>query len=195
MSHRRRTWLWLGIITLLFGAIFFGLGKWSHSRTPLREALRSELELRDGVLCTRGEVKPFQGKLVENYAAGLRKLEIDIRDGKPNGLSRGWYENRQLEVEETFRDGTSHGPRTRWFDNGQRKSLAQIENGKVVAEFLEWHANGQLATRMTLHGGQPEGLVESWYPSGAVKSRTQLERGRQISRQFFDDFTPIVANE
>jgi antitoxin component YwqK of YwqJK toxin-antitoxin module len=155
--------------------------------------MRSELELRDGRLYAKGEAEPFQGKLVENHGPGRRKLEIDISGGKANGLSRGWYDNRQMEVEETFRDGISHGPRTRWHANGKRRSLAQIENGEVVGEFLEWYDNGQLAVRLTLADGQPAGTVEAWYPSGAKKSRTQFEHGRQVSREFFNDSAAIFG--
>lgn len=182
---------------LLIGTAFLGLWKWSRSSPPpppIREVMRSELELRDGALYARGESVPFHGRIVENYGAGRRKLEIDISEGKANGLSRGWYDNRQMEVEETFRNGISHGPRVRWHENGKRKSLAQIETGKVVGEFLEWHHNGQLAAKMTLDDGQPAGMVEAWYPSGALKSRIQFENGKQVRREFFDDSATLAEN-
>ena len=38
-----------------------------------------------------------------------RKLEIEIHDGKAHGHSRGWYDNGQMEVDETFVHGGGHG--------------------------------------------------------------------------------------
>ncbi len=154
---------------------------------PRFELLRGELELREGRLYARGESEAFNGMLVEDYSAGQRKLEIEIREGRANGLSRGWFADGQREVEETFLNGVSHGPRMRWHENGEPKSLAAIENGQVTGEYLEWYDNGQLATKMVVEQGQPVGLVESWHPSGARKSEVRFEHGRQVSQQFFGD--------
>ena len=187
MRSRRRTWLWLAGGALLICAIVAGLRKHPQAIPAERELLRSELDLRDGRLYVKGEAQPFKGKVVETYSPGRPKLEIEISQGQANGLSRGWYDNRQLEVEETFLSGTSHGPRARWHANGNRKSLAQIEQGKVVGHFIEWHENGQKAAEMTIRDGKPEGLVEAWHPTGAPKSRVRFENGQQVEREFWDD--------
>ena len=129
-------------------AALVAVWKWAPFDPPaVRELTRSELTLRGGVLFAHKESAPFAGRLVERYGPSQRKVEIQIREGKANGLSRGWYEDGQLEVKETFRDGVSHGTRTRWHRNGQKRAVALIEHGEVVA-FSEWYENGQLATRM-----------------------------------------------
>lgn len=97
-------------------------------RTPPRDVLRSDLDLRENVLYLHGSKQPFQGVLVEDFSKEARKLAIEIRRGKAGGLSRGWFENGQLEVEETFVGGVSHGLRTRWHANGQKKSEEHIEH-------------------------------------------------------------------
>ncbi len=182
----------LAVGVLSIGAVLM----WKSQRLPAtlaaRELLRGDLVLQDGKLYARGEREPFTGKVIESYSASRRKLEIEINDGGAHGLSRGWFDNGNLEVEETFLNGVSHGPRTRWHRDGKRKSLAHIRSGKVEDEFLEWHDNGQLATRMTLHEGKPVALVEAWHPSGALKSRIRFENGRQVDSQFFDDTLKIA---
>ena len=193
MNAHRRISLWLVGGALLICAIFFGLRKHPQVTPTVRELARSEFDLRDGRLFVKGEAQPFNGKVVETYAAGKRKLEIEISQGQANGLSRGWYDNGQLEVEETFHNGISHGPRTRWHANDNRKSLAQIEQGKVVGEFIEWHANGQMAARMKLSEGHPDGIVEAWHPSGALKSRVRFAVGKQFGREFWPDPALAVA--
>lgn len=159
----------------------------SPGGAPLPRHTRAELELQGGVLHLRGRDEPFSGLLVEDYAAGVRKLEIEIHEGKAHGRSRGWHENGKLAVDETFVRGVSHGMRTRWHPNGQRRSVAQIEGGKVVGQFVEWHDNGRKAVEMTLVDGKPDGLASAWHPSGRLRSETEFDRGRQVRRQFWED--------
>ena len=194
MNARRRKWIGLVGGALLIGAILAGLWKYPHATPSVRELLRSELDLREGKLFAKREAQPFNGKVVETYAAGKRKLEIEISQGQANGLSRGWYDNGKLEVEETFLNGTSHGPRTRWHANGNRKSVAQIEQGKVTGPFTEWHESGQKAVEMTLRDGKPDGIVEAWHPSGTRKSRIEFKNGKQVEKEFWSDPAFTAAN-
>jgi antitoxin component YwqK of YwqJK toxin-antitoxin module len=152
-----------------------------------RELLRTDLDLREGVLFAKGEVEPFSGLLIERYPNRKPKIEIEIADGKAHGRSRGWYESGQLEVEEQFLHGTSHGPRTRWYENGQKRSEARIEHGQLSGAYVEWHENGQRAVEMSLAGGKPDGVAEAWHASGARKSQTHFRSGEMVKREFFDD--------
>jgi antitoxin component YwqK of YwqJK toxin-antitoxin module len=164
-----------------------------QTRKPekVRELTLLELERRDGVLFAKGEQQPFDGHLVESYTKDVRKVVIEIANGKAHGLSRGWYDNGQIEVEETFVEGVSHGPRTRWHRNGSRKAVAQIEHGKDVGTFTEWHENGQLAVKMQMRDGEPDGVVDAWFASGAPRSRVRFENGRQVEQAFWDDRAPL----
>ena len=163
-------------------------------RTPPREVLRSDLDLREGVLYLHGSKQPFTGLLVEDFSKGVRKLAIDLRHGKVEGRSHGWFENGQMEVEETFVAGVSHGLRTRWHANGQKKSEEHIEHGVVTGRYIEWHDNGQKAVEMTLKDGHPDGLVEAWHPDGTLKSQTRFESGKIVKREFFPaSLTPAKA--
>ena len=169
-------------------------GTWlALTRHPakVRELTIFDLDRRDGVLFASGEKEPFNGHLIENYTATARKATVEVHNGKVHGVSCGWYDNGQIEVEETFVEGVSHGTRTRWHANGARKSLAQIEHGEVVGPYFEWYDNGQRAVQMTLRDGQPDGLVEAWHRSGALKSHVRFEQGKQVSREFWPD--PVAA--
>lgn len=183
LSHRPAL---LAVLALL-GAAVAGWYFRPHSKPDPAEVLRADLVLRDGVLHYHGEAGNYSGLLVENYGPGRRKLAIEIRNGKPDGVSRGWFDNGQQEVEEHFVEGVSHGERTRWYRNGARHSLEQIDHGKVSGPYSEWYDNGQLAVKMTLRDGQPDGLAEAWHRSGALKSRSHLARGKILDRAFFND--------
>lgn len=151
------------------------------------ELRRDQLELRDGVLYALGAPAPFDGVMAESFSDGTKRVAIEIRAGKPHGLSRGWHENGQLEVEEQFVAGVSHGLRTRWYASGSKKSEAHIVDGKIEGVFTRWHENGPKAAVVRMVGGVPHGLSEAWHPSGARKSRAVLDAGEVVSREFFDD--------
>lgn len=191
-SHPWRTGFVAALLLVgLMAAIIF----WPSERgepVALRECLRSELDLRDGVLFVKDGDVPFTGNLIEIYTTEDRKLEIGIRNGKVDGLSRGWYEDGQLETEEHFVDGISDGLRTRWHPNGVKKSETEIVDGRLSGHHIEWHDNGTKAAEAIMVDGQPEGLVESWHPSGKLKSRVVYEKGVATTREFFEDVEPIA---
>jgi antitoxin component YwqK of YwqJK toxin-antitoxin module len=180
----------VGLIALaLLVAIAWSLWPSGDEQRPIGppvEVLRNALELRDDQrLYELGAKKPFNGLLVENFSEEQRKMEIEIHDGKAHGHSRGWYDNGQLEVDESFVHGVSNGRRTRWHANGKKRSEADIVDGEIQGDYLEWHENGAKAVEMTMKNGQPEGLVEAWYPDGKLKSRTRFDGGKIAEREFF----------
>jgi antitoxin component YwqK of YwqJK toxin-antitoxin module len=195
----KREWLVLGaaVVTVVAAVVFWPGRPAPESGVPARsvERTRAELDLRDGVLYAPDSEEPFNGNLVEDYGREARKLEIEIRNGKAHGRSRGWYEDGTQEVEETFVDGVSNGLRTRWYPNGAKKSEATIVDGKITGRFVRWHDNGQMSAAVTMVDGQPHGLAEGWHPSGNPKSRVQLEHGIPVKKEFFPDASPIVQSD
>lgn len=99
---------------------------------PPAEVLHADLKLReDKRLYEHGSGEPFSGLLVENFSKEARKLEIEIHDGKAHRSSGGWFENGQIEVEETFVRSVSNGRRIRWYASGQKHSQAEIVNDAI----------------------------------------------------------------
>lgn len=156
------------------------LGSWRSE--PLPSLQRADLDLRNGILHARGVEKPFNGTLVESFPGGSRKLAIDIRAGQAHGLSRGWFESGQPEVEEHFSRGFSHGVRTRWHENGHVRSLAPITLGKLDGRYEEWHASGHKALEILFVNGQPEGEARAWSEDGAARPPRFYRNGVATSR-------------
>jgi len=98
-----------------------------------------------------------------------------------------------MEVEETFVAGVSHGLRTRWHANGQKKSEEHIEHGVVTGRHVEWHDNGRKAVEMTLKAGHPGGLAEAWHPDETLKSQTQFEGGKALLASLSPNDTQLGA--
>lgn len=192
MSIRRYAALGLGVLLLVSGSWYF-FGPVQEDPVPegaVFERTLQQLEKRGDMLFEPGAAAPFRGLLIDSYPGGLRKIRIEIAGGKPNGLSRGWYANGQLEVEEHFVAGVASGKRVRWYENGQKRSEAQIENGEITGTFIQWHDNGQKAAEAALVSGEPEGLSRGWYPSGARKSLVEIRGGEVVSREYWEDTVP-----
>lgn len=156
-------------------------------KPPVREALRSTATRQNGLLVLNGESAPFTGKLIESHSDGSRKLEMTVRDGRLDGLTRGWFPGGKPEISETFTADHSEGVRVRWYPNGEKRSEATILHGVLQGSYTEWHDNGVKSVSMTLADGKGEGLAEAWYPSGILKSRTNLKHGEVVTREYFED--------
>lgn len=179
-----------GLVALgVAGGVMMFLGPNDSSPSvELRELTRSQLELRDGeVLHVSGEQEPFDGTVVEYYQDMKKRIALEIRDGKPHGISRGWFENGQLEVEETFVKGVSDGKRIRWYENGAKKSEAVIVAGVIEGRFVRWYDNGELEAVVEMTGGKANGVSRGWYRSGQEKSRVVVEAGKVVSREFYEE--------
>lgn len=149
---------------------------------PPEIAHRADLVLRDGALYRRAAAQPFDGLLVEDWRPGQRRTEVTVRAGRAHGLSRGWYENGRLEVQETFVRGVSHGTRTRWFDTGAKKSEVKIRDGQLTGVFREWHPNGRLARETPLKDGVAHGEVRAWDDRGQSTGTALVDHGQRVSQ-------------
>ncbi len=135
-----------------------------------------------------------QGRWVQYYDTGQKKLEEHYQRGILHGPQRQWHENGQLKKEQIYRQGRLHGPMISWYANGQKAQQGQYvnglreglwtswhENGQKATEghflhdkehgvWLAWHENGQLMLRGQYRNGNKEGLWKSWYPNGTLNS-------------------------
>ena len=130
---------------------------------------------------------PFNGFLIERYPDGGMKSRSAISNGYLEGLSLGWYTNKQMQVQEQFVKSVSHGLRTQWHPNGVKKSEAPITNGKLHGTFRRWDEQGKLAEEIELKEGVPHGISRSWFPSGSAKSWVRMEAGKVAEQKSWED--------
>jgi antitoxin component YwqK of YwqJK toxin-antitoxin module len=154
---------------------------------PDEEVPRELLSLRDGRLYREGAPEPFSGIMIELCEEGGRKSRSRLVDGLLEGLSEGWHPDGQLQVQEHFRAGVSHGTRVKYYPDGTKLSEATIVNGAMEGRFRRWHENGALAEELELRQGHVDGLAWSFYPSGFVKARASLNNGTPVNQAFWND--------
>lgn len=174
---RKSIWISGSLLAVLLIAVVVWWTLFSVDGIEHGELTRAELDLRDEVLYLKDSEETFTGNLIERYSADSLKLSIQIVDGRAHGVSHGWYENGQMEVEENFTVGVSNGVRTRWYDNGEKKSEATIVDGVIVGVFTHWYESGSRSAEVEMKDGELHGVALAWFPSGYLKSRTPYVDG------------------
>lgn len=151
------------------------------------ELSRTNLVLEDGRLRPAGMTNPFTGFMVEHFPTGSLRSRSAISNGLLHGVSEGWFTNAQLQVSEHFKEGVSHGLRTKWYSSGTKQSEAAIADGKLHGTFRKWHENGVLSEQVEFIADRPEGLSVAYYPSGFLKARVTMRDGKPTEQTFWKD--------
>jgi antitoxin component YwqK of YwqJK toxin-antitoxin module len=76
--------------------------------------------------------KPFTGIAYEVYSEGQLNFEIEIKDGKTDGLGQEWYDNGQLHWEANFKDGQPDGLFQEWDEDGQLEREETYKDGERI---------------------------------------------------------------
>ena len=99
------------------------------------------------------EGKPFTGVAFDVYENGQLAREINLKDGKQDGLAQEWYSNGQLYYAINYKDGKEDGLAQEWYDNGQLHREINLKDGKEDGLEQEWDENGQLLREETYKDG------------------------------------------
>ena len=184
----RRWWPALTALAILAGAAIAVVrvskpGVQSSTSLAAAEAARTNLVLQDNRLHLRGRSTPFSGWMVEHYASGTLRSRSSLSNGLLHGLSQGWHTNGQLQVEEHFVAGTSHGVRTKWYPGGAKLSEATIADGKLNGPFRRWHENGALSEQVDFVADRPDGVALAYHPDGSLKAEVLTQAGKPIEQR------------
>ena len=109
---------------------------------------------------------------------GLR-YEWYYKDGKKDGVSKGWYPNGQLKSKFNWK-GRMHGLYQEWYENGQKKLEGTQKDGKEDGLFTEWFKNGQKRKEVTFKDGKPDGYWIYWDREGHFKWFSEYSDSRKM---------------
>jgi antitoxin component YwqK of YwqJK toxin-antitoxin module len=136
-----------------------------------------DTEERNGVVFARGSIDAFDGIVVTRHAGSSQvAIESRYRDGLLDGRRREWYEDGQLEREETFVRGVKDGVVREWSDDGQLVLERPLRGGKKDGLEREWFANGRQKSESTYEMGSLQGVRSLWYENG----------NKRLERSFVD---------
>jgi len=84
------------------------------------------------------------------------------------GEYKEWYDNGQLKIHTTYKDGNIDGEYKLWFQNGQLYVHTTYQNGKIYGEYKKWFQNGQLSIQTTYKNYIRNGKYLEWNKNGMI---------------------------
>ena len=109
-----------------------------------------QLEYKKGEII---EVKDFDTNVNEVRTTGIHYyktmkvafyLELEtVRDGE----LIFWRDNKQMQSNRTYKDGTLEGGYISWHINGQMEYKGIYKDGNPEGEWIFWHSNGQMRSK------------------------------------------------
>ena len=102
----------------------------------------ANIEVRDGLQYIKGSSDPYTGKVLKSFDNGNWQMELDLKDGMPDGKIVTYYKNGQKKEESYFKEGEpADGEWLGWHENGELKIEIIIENGETISEKY-WNSEG-----------------------------------------------------
>src|SRR5690349_18987332 len=113
------------------------------------------------------------------FPNGQLEWEATIKDGKPAGMVRHWYENGNLKREcPCDEHGLEHGIVRDWDKDGKLLNESEWHHGTGVSK--SWFENGQVESESDYVRGKLSGRMRMWWEDGSLMSTTYYIRDRKV---------------
>ena len=123
----------------------------------------------------------FTGKYTEQFVNGGQKYEVNILNGKKQGLEIFWYESGRIKIQTNYVDDKEDGVWNQWYENGQMKLEAHYKDGREHGSFKQWYENGQQRAQSNFVNGKKEGPEYTWDKGGKLKSELLYKDGQVLN--------------
>lgn len=110
----------------------------------------------------------FTGDYREYYSNGTIKLEIQIKDGLPQGTYVIYFENRKPKEIRSYDNGKLHGLWRTYDISGQLISEAEYKNDKKHGTWRIWDELGTQRYEMNYYEGKKTGIWRMWDEKGEL---------------------------
>ncbi len=93
------------------------------------------------------------------------KVVFYFRDSKKIG-ERAWDEQGKLVYEKQEKDGKQNGLFRGYYENGSLSIEYACINELREGNYTKWHSNGKMAEQLNYHNDEPHGVFRHWDESG-----------------------------
>jgi len=91
-----------------------------------------QLEWKDESFYLKGQL--FNGTAEDKHPNGQSRAEYPMKNGKPHGIVREWWDNGQPSAETHFENGQRHGSNRYWNREGKLLKEQVYDHDKSVSE-------------------------------------------------------------
>jgi len=110
----------------------------------------------------------FSGTCYEYYADSVLHATLEIKKGEPDGLTKIYFENGQMEEIRSFRKGMMHGKWEKWNRQSVKIAEASYSDDKKDGKWYVWDDSGILRYDMTYSMGEKTGTWFMYDEKGAL---------------------------
>jgi antitoxin component YwqK of YwqJK toxin-antitoxin module len=162
-----------------FILLFFILFSCTQNRVPgiYINASRENINSRGGLTYYNGKI--FSGWSYKLFPDGDTIYLTPYLNGKEEGTSKLWYENRQLKEKRFYRSGKKNGEHLGWYSNGSPRFIYHYQNDLYQGNVKEWRADGLLYRNFNYESGHESGLQKMWEADGRLKANYEVRNGRK----------------
>ena len=124
----------------------------------------------------------FSGKYTEQFIKGGPKYEVNVKNGKKQGLEIFWYETGRIKIQTNYVNDQEDGVWNQWYETGQMKLEAHYKAEREHGSFKQWYENGQQRAQSHFINGKKQGAEYAWDKDGKVTSKLMYKDGQVISQ-------------
>lgn len=141
-----------------------------------------ELEESGGLVRKAGDKSPYTGLVQDYHRSGSLRLEARYEAGRLVS-SKVWYENGQLAEEVSVASDTWTIQRYGETGKLEERTVARFEGGRKVSEQTRlWDENGQLRTEAGFEMGKLQGPLKEYDASGQLVRDELYDKGKLIKK-------------
>lgn len=120
------------------------------------------------------------------YPNGQLEWEATIKNGKPVGMVRHWYDDGVLKRECTYDDdGLEHGIARDWNKEGKLLGEFRWDHGTGISK--NWFEDDRLRSEHHYIRGKRCGRSRIWWEDGGLMSVTYYISDREVSKKKYDE--------
>ena len=176
----------------------------------------SDVKCDDNKYCTTTDGTPITGIYKSYYKSGALEVEVNFKDGKPEGIAKSYYESGALKTEENYKNGKAEGISKHYYESGEleteityragkRNGIAKwfyesrelkteqnYKNGKVEGIAKNYYKSGELKSEITYRAGKRNGIAKWFYESGELETISKYKQGKLIQSEAYDENGDII---
>lgn len=131
-------------------------------------------KIPDGII----KEKITESDLKSSLPVQAAYIEWQYKDGKREGISKGYYESGELAVEISFRDDKREGILKGYGKNGNLEVVFNYKNGQPEGIAKAYYESGELRGVINFLNGLLEGVSKEYYKSGRLQKEEHYKKGK-----------------
>lgn len=117
---------------------------------------------------------------------GKIRSEVEYKNGKLEGITKGYYKNGQLAYSATYKDDKRHGVEKWYYDDGALLRESAYINGEKNGIEKTYYRNGNLSSQANYENGKRVGITKTYYSNGNLLSEREYKKD-EIETKYYNE--------